>query len=111
MAQDATSAKKNDRRIHKVFVTRNTEYHLCKDECVAVRDRRSGEWLRAHLALRQRIHGGLRFTRAGGIRATVGMPDIGESMFFHAEGRDLVTSPVLSIDRPERKVVSRYPSA
>ena len=63
-----------DRRIHKVYVTRNTEYHLRKDQCVAVRDRRSGEWLRAHLALKQRIHGGLKFSRQGGIHATVGLP-------------------------------------
>lgn len=100
-----------DRRIHKVYVTRNTEYHVRRDQCVAVRDRRSGEWLRAHLALKQRVHGGLKFSRQGGIHATVGLPDIGESMFFHAEGRDLVTSPVLSIDRPGRAIVSRYPSA
>lgn len=101
--------QKADRRVHKVFVTRNTEYHVRKDVCVAVRDRRSGEWLRAHLALRQRIHGGLKFTRAGGIHANLGFPGIGESLFFHADGRDLVTSPVLSVDRPVRTIVSRYP--
>ena len=27
-----------------VFATRNTEYHLRNGVCVAVRDRRSGEW-------------------------------------------------------------------
>jgi hypothetical protein len=32
-------------------------------------------------------------------------------MFFHADGRDLVTSPVLSVDRPARAIVSKYPSA
>lgn len=99
-----------ERRIHKVFVTRNTEYHMRRDVCVAVRDRRSGEWLRGHLALRQRVHGGLRFTRAGGILPNLGHPDIGESIFFHARGRDLVTSPVLSIERPERGTVMQYPS-
>ena len=99
-----------ERRIHKVFVTRNTEYHMRKDVCVAVRDRRSGEWLGGHLAIRQRIHGGLRFTRAGGILPNVGAPSIGESIFFHARGRDLVTSPVLSIERPERKIVTIYPA-
>jgi hypothetical protein len=103
--------KPADRRIHKVFVTRNTEYHVRRDLCVAVRDRQSGEWLRAHLALRQKVHGGLKFTRGGGIQATTSMPGVGESMFFHADGRDLVTSPVLSVDRPARSVVSKYPSA
>jgi hypothetical protein len=99
-----------ERRVHKVFVTRNTEYHIRKDVCVAVRDRRSGEWLRGHLALRQRVHGGLKFTRAGGILPNLGIPGIGESIFFHADGRDLVTSPVLTVDRPEKNVVHAYPS-
>lgn len=98
-----------ERRVHKVFVTRNTEYHVRKDVCIAVRDRRSGEWLRGHLALRQRVHGGLRFTRAGGILPNLGQPGVGESIFFHAEGRDLVTSPVLAVDRPEKKIVQSYP--
>lgn len=98
-----------DRRIHKVFVTRNTEYHLRRGVCVAVKDRTSGEWLRAHLALAQKIHGGLRFTRAGGIHANAGTPSVGESLFFHASGRDLVTSPVLSVERPERQIVAQYP--
>jgi hypothetical protein len=98
-----------ERRIHKVFVTRNTEYHIRRDVCVAVRDRRSGEWLRGHLALRQRIHGGLRFTRAGGILPNLGQPGVGESLFFHAQGRDLVTSPVLGVDRPEKNLVESYP--
>ncbi|MDQ3037161.1 MAG: hypothetical protein M3Y87_32505 [Myxococcota bacterium] len=98
-----------ERRVHKVFVTRNTEYHIRKDVCIAVRDRRSGEWLRGHLALRQRVHGGLKFTRAGGILPNLGTPGIGESIFFHADGRDLVTSPILNVDRPEKKIVLDYP--
>lgn len=98
-----------ERRIHRVFVTRNTEYHVRRDVCIAVRDRRSGEWLHGHLALRQRIHGGLKFTRSGGILPNLGQPGVGESIFFHAEGRDLVTSPVLTVDRPEKRVVSSYP--
>jgi hypothetical protein len=98
-----------ERRIHKVFVTRNTEYHLRRDVCVAVRDRRSGEWLRGHLALRQRVHGGLRFTRSGGILPNLGLPSVGESIFFHADGRDLLTSPVLDIERPAKKIVTDYP--
>jgi hypothetical protein len=101
--------KGKDRRIHKVFVTRNTEYHVRRDLCVAVKDRRSGEWLGAHLALRNRVHGGIRFNRKGGVHPNPGTPRIGESLFFHAAGRDLVTSPVLSVERPARDVVVRYP--
>ena len=103
--------KGKDRRVHKVFVTRNTEYHVRRDLCVAVKDRRSGEWLRAHLALSNRVHGGIRFHRSGGIMPNPGQPKVGESLFFHAAGRDLVTSPILSVDRPERDIVGRDPRA
>lgn len=100
--------KGKDRRVHKVFVTRNTEYHVRRGLCVAVKDRRSGEWLRSHLALRNKVHGGIRFARNGGIVPNPGFPRVGESLFFHAAGRDLVTSPILSVQRPERATVRRY---
>lgn len=98
----------SERRIHRVFVTRNTEYHVRRDQCVAVKDRRSGEWLRAHLALRGRVSGALRFTDEGGIQPNPGTPAIGESLFFRASGRDLVTSTILAIERPGRDVVRGY---
>jgi hypothetical protein len=100
-----------ERRIHKVFVTRNTEYHLRRDLCVGVRDRRSGQWLRRHLAVARRVHGGLRFTTRGGLEPNPGVPRVGESLFFSTAGRDLVTSPVISVERPTRDTVRRYPSA
>lgn len=97
-----------DRRIHKVFVTRNTEYHVRRELCVGVRDRRTGKWLRGHMALRSRVSGGLCFTPTGGIRANDGTPAVGESLFFVADGRDLVTSPVVAIERPARDIVDSY---
>lgn len=97
-----------DRRIHKIFVTRNTEYHIRRNLCVGVRDRRSGEWMHGHLALRSRVSGGLTFLSEGGVRASDGLPDVGESLFFIATGRDLVTSPVVRIDRPVRDIIGDY---
>jgi hypothetical protein len=97
----------NERRIHKVFVTRNTEYHVRRNLCVGVRDRRTGQWLHGHMALKSSVSGGLRFTR-NGVSATIGLPNVGESLFFVASGRDLVTSPVEAIDRPERDIVQCY---
>ena len=32
-----------ERRRHRVFVTRNTEYHFRDGFCIAVRDRRTGQ--------------------------------------------------------------------
>ena len=50
-----------ERRRHRIFVTRNTEYHFRDDVCVAVRDRRTGSFLQGHLALCRPLHGGIRF--------------------------------------------------
>jgi hypothetical protein len=97
-----------ERRIHRVFVTRNTEYHVRRDQCVAVRDRRSGDWVQGHLALESRVSGGLRFHESGGITPNEGLPAVGEALFFCSDGRDLVTSPIVAIKRPEKTLLSRY---
>ncbi len=99
----------SDRRIHKVYVTRNTEYHVRRNHCVAVRDRRSGSWLPGHLAVRSRISGGLRFFDNGSVLPNDGNPSVGESGFFSADGRDLVTSPLVVVERPTRATVTEYP--
>ena len=98
-----------ERRRHRVYVTRNTEYHFRDGFCVAVRDRRTGEFLHGHLALRRRVHGGIKFSRDGGIAPNAGEPRAGESLYFASEGRDLVTSALESVERPAREVVVAYP--
>lgn len=98
-----------ERRIHRVYVTRNTEYHLRKRTCVAVRDRRTGDWIVEHCALRQSLQGAIRFTDGGGLQAKPGEPDLGESICFEGEGRDLVTSAVVSVQRPAHQDVRAYP--
>lgn len=95
-----------DRRIHRVFVTRNTEYHLRRDVCVAVRDRRTGRWYNGHEALRRRVSGAIRFFETGGVGAVPSLPDVGQSLYF--EGAQLVTSPVVKIERPPRYVLNHY---
>jgi hypothetical protein len=97
-----------ERRVHRVYVTRNTEYHVRRDLCVAVRDRRTGRWLSGHLAYGSRMAGGLRFGTQGGLIPNPGAPAIGESLFFHASGRDVVTSPLTGIERPPVEVVHTY---
>jgi hypothetical protein len=90
-------------------VTRNTEYHFRDGFCVAVRDRRTGEFLHGHLALKRRVQGGLKFFTNGGIAPNPGDPRPGESLYFATGGRDLVTSPLESIERPSRELVDAYP--
>ncbi|MGH7272005.1 MAG: hypothetical protein ACREJ3_16365 [Polyangiaceae bacterium] len=98
-----------ERRRHRVYVTRNTEYHFRDGFCVAVRDRRTGGFLPGHLALHRRVQGGLRFFPNGGIAPNTGNPRPGESLYFSNEGRDLVTSPLESVERPSRDLVGDYP--
>jgi len=100
-----------ERRRHRVYVTRNTEYHFRDGFCIAVRDRRSGDFLHGHLALRRRVHGGLRFFLNGAILPNPGEPNPGEALYFSTDGRDLVTSPLERVERPTREVVGAYPSA
>lgn len=101
---------RGERRRHRVYLTRNTEYHFRDGFCVAVRDRRTGDFLHGHLALQRRVHGGIRFSAEGGIAPNAGEPQPGESLYFASEGRDLVTSPLEGVTRPTKEVVEAYPT-
>ena len=97
-----------DRRIHRVYVTRNTEYHVRRETCVGVRDRQTGMWLQKHFALNLPVAGAIRFFDSGAMRANPGLPQIGESIYFESAGRDLVTSSVVSVERPPVETVAQY---
>jgi len=97
-----------ERRIHRVFVTRNTEYHVRQSTCVAVRDRHSGAWIADHFAHGRPVAGALRVSDAGAISASPGLPSVGDSMYFESVSRDLVTSSVVAVERPRRDVVDSY---
>ena len=105
----AAEAKRPERRRHRVYVTRNTEYHFRDGFCIAVRDRRSGDFLPGHLAVKRRLHGGLKFFPNGAIVPNPGDPRPGEALYFAAEGRDLVTSPLERVERPTKVLVEAYP--
>lgn len=99
-----------ERRRHRVFVTRNTEYHFRDTLCVAVRDRRSGKWLPSHLALERRLSGGVRFQPNGCAMPSADVPGVGEALFFADGGRELVTSLLSAVERPEKETVRQYPA-
>lgn len=99
----------NERRRHRVYVTKNTEYHFRDGYCVAVRDRRTGEFLHGHLALRRRVHGGIKFYLNGAIVPNPGDPRPGEALYFATDGRDLVTSPLEAVERPSKEIAAAYP--
>lgn len=91
-----------NRRRHRMFVTRNTEYHLRLDECVGVRDLETGKWQRHHAALRLRA---VQLPPMGHDRRWVG-----RRLQFWGRNQDVVTSPVLDVGRPQREVLTHYVS-
>ena len=107
-ASQPTDYKGPDRRRHRIYVTKNTEYHFRDGFCVAVRDRRTGEFLHGHLALERRIDGGLKFFENGGIAPNPGEPRVGEALYFATQGPDLVTSPLQGVERPSKEVSQAY---
>lgn len=102
-----------ERRHHVVFRTRNTEYHLRDQICVAVRDPKTGEYVSDHPALGRRMSGALRFGPGGEVMKFVmpgEAPDVGDVLFF-TEGNiktELHTSSVCDIWRPPRDAVAHY---
>lgn len=91
-----------DRRRHRVFFTRHTEYHLRDVECVGVRDRGTGTWIVDHPALR--LHA----------VALPELPDssawIGQRIQFWGRATDVLTSPVVGVGRPQLEEVVDYVS-
>jgi hypothetical protein len=106
-------AERNERRRRFVFLTRNSEYHCFDRICVAVRDRKSGEWRARHPALRRRIEGGVKVFSNGAVIPSLHDPEIGDPMYFvleHArDDQQLVTSRLELVDRPALADLGRYP--
>jgi hypothetical protein len=101
-----------DRRRRVAYVTRNTEYHLQSGVCVAVRDLASGNWQLCHGALGRRLTGSIR--RKPGIEPypTLETPEVGDALFFTPpgdEGRDVLTSNLTAIERPQKATIDAYP--
>jgi len=103
-----TSYTGPERRKNRVFVTKNTEYHFRGDRCVAVRDRRSSKWLPSHLAIGRRLSGGVHFHKNGAAVPVCDAPSLGEALYFADDGRELITSAVCGLERPNREVIRGY---
>ena len=96
-----------DRRQHKVFVTKNTEYHVRKGTVVGVRPRGSKEFFADHQALSMRLEG---FLPNGAHLPQPGLPKPGTRVYFATRENDVVTSPVVAIVRPPKATVAEYPN-
>jgi len=98
-----------ERRVHRVYVTRNTEYHVRAGLCVAVRQIAEGQWAREHPAVGRSLAGALRWM-SDGLMPHTGHPSPGDAIYFRKGDRDLITSKLVRVDRPAREVVATYPS-
>jgi hypothetical protein len=93
-----------ERRRHRALITKNTEYHLKDGICVAVRDRKTGQWCREHPALTMRLV--MVSSPDGG--PTNSHPVGGRAYFLDESQRNLLTSLVERVVRPPREAVSVY---
>lgn len=87
----------NDRRVHTVFVTRNSEYHTKRGICIAVRDRRSTAWISNHEAI------GMTLQTDKNDETVQGRP-----LRLLSPISSICTSNVLDIFRPGRKTFQMY---
>jgi hypothetical protein len=98
-----------DRRRRRTYVTRNTEYHVDDRVCIAVRDRATGRWQLSHPALRRKLEGSLRCGEAHDPFPSLEPPRPGDALFFASDGEDVLTSHLVSIERPEPTTIAGYP--
>lgn len=103
----------NERRRHRIIVTRNTEYHLKDDQVVAVRDRNTKRWCEGHLALSLKVEGGVRFFDNGAVVPSLEPPAPGDAMYFTYQNdtghsRQLITSKIEAVERTPKRDVLAY---
>jgi hypothetical protein len=103
-----------ERRRHRIFITRNTEYHVRDNVCVAVRDRQARKFRPAHIALNLKLEGAVTVNPHGIAIPEPNNPRVGAAIYFtqsDADGTDrqIVTSRVERIVRPEKRDVLQYP--
>ncbi len=86
-----------DRRIHNVFVTRNSEYHVRRDICIAVRANQSRIWTPGHEAVGMQ----LKYTEPKEYIE-------GTQLVFSSPFTSVQTSPVEGVYRPEFTIYEFY---
>jgi hypothetical protein len=105
--ENQTSYHGPERRIHKVYVTENTEYHVRRNVCVAVKARTpDADWVEENRAIQMLLAGHFK---PESTLPMPGPPQVGFRMYFANGANDIITSPVVAIVRPPRDVVAQYP--
>jgi hypothetical protein len=96
-----------ERRRHKLYVTKNTEYHVRDGIVVAVRERGQEDWDVKHSAVGLAICGRIE---SGTYAPIEGDPTPGDRLYLAAGDDDVVTSTVIAVERPAREAVASYPA-
>lgn len=108
--QETTGYGGVERRRHKVYVTHNTEYHTRDGVCVAVRDRRTGQWDARHRALGHMMSGSLHTPRTATDPPFRNVPEPGDQVVFdNGQKHHVITSELERVTRPPRELVAHYP--
>lgn len=100
-----------ERRRFFTYVTRNTEYHFHDGVCVGVRDRRTGQFLTAHVAIGMKLVGGVNLSPNGIRLPKSEKPEVGDALCMTKSiesSHQIVTSRVEAIERPSRSTVAMY---
>ncbi|HEX7479640.1 MAG TPA: hypothetical protein VF331_17680 [Polyangiales bacterium] len=84
---------------YRVFLTRNSEYHVRGHVCIGVRDRRTGQWQAQHPALSRPLSQVV--TDSSGHLQSICAPALGDPLEFDVPGKSLRTSPILDIEERE----------
>jgi hypothetical protein len=84
---------------YRVFLTKNSEYHIRGHVCFGVRDRRTGRWYARHAALNRPLASS--FSDDQGHMMAPKVPLIGEALEFVVEGEHVHSSPVLGVELRE----------
>jgi hypothetical protein len=93
----------------RVYVTHNTEYHMRGNICIAVRDRKTGQFVDGHSAIGHRVAGSLHSANDG-LPPMTPEPHVGDPMLFDQGMRGLITSPLERVTNPPAEVVAHSPS-
>jgi len=92
-------------------VTHNTEYHTRDGICLAVRDRRTGQWDASHRALGHKMCGALHTPRSATELPYNDVPQPGDQVVFdNGKQHHVITSELERVTRPPREMVARYPN-
>lgn len=93
-----------ERRVVQILATRNVEYHMRGNVCVAVRDLESGQMITTHSAIGSKVQGRMTQDRHGCWRLDEDvLPSVGGRLLFTSR---VLTAPLRSITRPQRMAQS-----